>query len=160
MSLLRNKHVLTAALVAPLLALMSYYAIDFFVGETPQPAEQGQSYQLVEKPNCRWASGACGLKNADFELNLAPEWTSEGRLLLMLNSQFPLEGVVAALATGGTTNPLPMDLQPASGDGLSWSLELDAPDPAQDRLRLVASANGSLWYGDAALKFVLPATDR
>jgi len=34
-------------LVAPVLAIMGYFALDFFVGETPHAAEEGQSYKLV-----------------------------------------------------------------------------------------------------------------
>ena len=58
MKFLKNKHLLTASLVAPILALMSYFAIDALVGETPHAAEEGQSYQLVEKQNCRYNSGS------------------------------------------------------------------------------------------------------
>ena len=73
MSVLRNKHVLVSALVAPLLALMAYFAIDHFMGETPHAAVEGRSYPLVEKPGCRWESGSCGLKNNEFELDMVYE---------------------------------------------------------------------------------------
>ena len=71
MSILKNRHVLVASLVAPLLALLAWFAIDFFTSETPHAAVEGQSYALVEKPNCRYDSGLCGLKNNDFELELS-----------------------------------------------------------------------------------------
>jgi len=62
MSVLKNKHLVIAMLVAPVLAVLSYFALDVLVGERPKPAEEGQSYPLVEKPDCRYASGHCGLK--------------------------------------------------------------------------------------------------
>jgi len=159
MNILKNKHVLTASLVAPLLALLSYFAIDFLVGETPHPAEEGQSYQLVEKPNCRYNSGRCGLKNGDFELNLEPEWTVDEQLLLTLKSEFPLAGVVIAVVVNEVDEPLPVDMQATGDNGLVWSVNMGRPDPEKDRLRLVASSNQSLWYGDVALKFTLGKTN-
>ena len=50
MKFLKNKHVVTATLVAPLLALMAYFAIDFFVGEPPQAAREGQLAVLWVDP--------------------------------------------------------------------------------------------------------------
>ena len=49
----KNKHVLIATLMAPVLALIAYFGVNALVGEKPHAAEAGQSYVLVEKPNCR-----------------------------------------------------------------------------------------------------------
>jgi hypothetical protein len=54
----------------------------------------------------------------------------------------------------------PEDMQPMSDDGLVWSLEIMRPDPERDRLRLVASSRGSLYFGDAATKFTLIESNR
>jgi hypothetical protein len=159
MKFLKNKHVVTATLVAPLLALMAYFAIDFFVGEPPQAAREGQSYQLVEKPNCRYISGHCGLKNGDFELGLDPEWTGDDQLVLTLQSVFPLDGVKIALVQSEADGNLPVDMVRTSDDGLSWAVNMGQANAEQDRLRLVAASNKSLWYGDVTLKFALPKTD-
>jgi hypothetical protein len=159
MTFFKNKHVLTATLVAPLLALMSYFAIDFFVGEPPHAAEEGQSYQLVEKPNCRYDSGHCGLKNGDFELGLSPEWTGDGRLALTLQSEFPLDGVVIALAQIEADDKPPVDMTRSSDDGRVWTVTFGRANPEHDRLRLVASSNQSLWFGDVALKFAISETE-
>ena len=51
--------------------------------------------------------------------------------------------------------PLPIEMQPASDDGLGWILEVESRDPESDRLRLVAASTGSLYYGDASMKFTL-----
>jgi hypothetical protein len=62
MAVWSNKHVVIAALMAPVLALIANFRIGAMLGEDPQPAEAGQSYPLLEKPNCRYASGASGSK--------------------------------------------------------------------------------------------------
>ncbi|MBT8046996.1 MAG: hypothetical protein HKN57_06255 [Xanthomonadales bacterium] len=154
---LKNKHLMTAMLVAPVLALISYFAIDAWVGESPHAAREGQSYSLVEKPNCRYNSGACGLKNGDFELVLVPEPGNGGRLVLELKSEFPLDGVVLALVDQETGERPPEEMGPVDDSGLVWSLDLERPDPEKSRLRLVASSRQALWYGDTSLKFTQPA---
>ena len=153
---MRNKHVVTAAVVAPVLALIGYFGINALVGESPHAAEEGQSYQLVEMPSCRYSSGHCGLKNGDFELDLTTESLDDDRLLLLLKSEFPLEGVKVALIEDKSDEERPVDMRPMGEDGLTWSLEMARPDPEHNRLHLVAAANGSLYFGDAAMKFTLP----
>jgi len=155
MAILKNKHFMTASIVAPVLALIAYFSIDAILSEKPQAAEEGQSYQLVEKPNCRYDSGRCGLKNGDFELNLSTERLDDDRMRLILNSAFPLKGVKAALIEDEADQKQPVDMQPVSDDGLVWALEMARPDPERNRLRLVASANRSLYFGDVAMKFTL-----
>ena len=158
MSIFKSKHVVTASIVAPVLALIGYFGINALVGESPQAAEEGQSYQLVEMPSCRYSSGHCTLKNSDFELNLSTESLDGDRLLLLLKSEFPLDGVKVALVKDEANEKLPVDMRPMGKDGLVWSLEIARPDPERSRLRLVASANRSLYFGDAAMKFTLQET--
>ena len=158
MSIFKSKHVVTASIVAPVLALIGYFGVNALVGESPQAAEEGQSYQLVEMPSCRYSSGHCTLKNSDFELNLSTESLGGDRLLLLLKSEFPLDGVKVALIEHETDEKQPVDMQATGEQGLDWSLEIARPDPERNRLRLVASANGSLYFGDAAMKFTLQET--
>ena len=146
--------------MAPLLGLGTYFAVDMFVSEKPKVAEPGQSYLLVEKPNCRRATGRCGLKNAEFELELSFDRLASNRLLLKLRSAYPLDGVLLGLMVSDDDETEPMPMQPASPDGLYWDMEVENPDPENQRLRLVASANESLYFGDAALKFTLIETDK
>jgi hypothetical protein len=155
LSLLKNKHVLTAVIVTPVLAIIGYFAFDFMVTEPPQVAEKGQSYRLVEKPNCRYDSGRCGLKNSEFELELVIERLDDSHSVLKLKSVFPLDGVLVAQLENGQEEKTPRDMSPLSEDGMTWSLELGVFDPDQDRLRLAASAQQSLYFGDVALKFAL-----
>ena len=153
MSFWKNKHVLIATLTAPVLALVSYYGIGALFGEKPQPAEAGQSYQLVEKPNCRYSSGLCGLKNVDFELTLSFEPLGNDRLLLKLISETPLDGVKLALVENATGEDKPRDMLATADDGLNWSLDIKLPVPERDRLHLVASSMQTLYFGDVATKF-------
>lgn len=159
MSFLKNRHVLVAALIAPVLALISYFGISYLYGEKPQMAVEGQSYPLVEKPDCRYESGKCGLKNGDFELEMRIESLGGGRVTLMLKSVFPLEGVKAALVRKGADEQQPESLQQQDADGLLWSLEMNQPDPVSDRIRLVASSQKSFYFGDAATAFSAEASD-
>jgi len=153
MSFFKNKHLVVAMLVAPVLAILAWYAIDALVGEKPSPAEAGQSYPLVEKPNCRYGSGACELGNADFELRLSTRSLGAGRVELELQSEFPLQGVVVSLVANDQEETPPQAMQLRSTDGTAWSIDIPRPDPERHRLRLAASAQGSVYYGDAATKF-------
>ena len=153
MSFWKNKHVLIATLTAPVLALVSYYGIGALFGEKPQPAEAGQSYRLVEKPNCRYSSGLCGLKNVDFELTISFEPLGYDRLLLKLVSETPLDGVKLALVESATYEDKPRDMLATGDNGLDWSLDIQLPDPERDRLHLVASSMQTLYFGDVATKF-------
>ena len=139
--------------MAPILGLLTYFAVDHFVGEKPHAAEAGQSYLLVEKPNCRYSSGRCGLKNVDFELTLTFEWRGDTRMLLKLESENPLDGVLLAMAENDTDEDSPVAMQPTGSDGLNWTIELARPDPEIHRLHLVASSGGAFYLGDVATKF-------
>ena len=159
MNILKNKHLLIATLMAPVLGLIGYFGVNALVGEKPHAAEAGQSYQLVEKPNCRYSSGICGMKNVDFELTLGYEWVENDRMLLTLTSQNPLEGVVMALAESGKAQSKPVAMRSVGEDGMTWSLDIPHPDAERDRLHLVASSNGTLYFGDVAMKFTLVEAD-
>ena len=154
MSFFKNKHLLTAAIVAPLLALTSYFAIDALVGESPHAAVTGHTYKLIAKPDCRRRGGHCGLKNGEFELNLSIEWQQGDQGKLMLESAFPLDGIKIALETGQSDEEKPFDMVRNDEDGLLWTLETKLP-AAEDQLRLVASADGTLYFGDTAAIFML-----
>ena len=157
MSVLKNKHLVVAMLVAPILAVLAYYAIDSMVGEKPKPAQEGLSYPLVEKPNCRYSSGKCGLKNGDFELELVTSDQGPGHVELVLESVYALDGVMVSLVRDQQDEKPPEAMRSTRDDGRQWSLTLERPEPESDRLRLAASAQGSMYYGDVATRFTRPA---
>ena len=49
------------------------------------------------------------------------------------------------------TEPTPQDMSLEDEEGRNWTMELPRPDPERDRLHLVASAGGTLYFGDAAM---------
>ena len=143
-----------ASVMAPLLGLAAYFAIDAVVREKPQAAIAGQSYNLLEKPNCRRAGGTCGLKNGDFELELGFEIQGDDQLLLQLGSLHALDKVMLAVVENETDDKPPVEMQRADEDGLSWKIEIARPDPDLHRLRLVATSNQAFYFGDTAMKFI------
>ncbi len=159
MSFFKNRHLVIATLMAPVLALISYYAVNALVSETPHAAKAGQSYQLAEKPNCRRGGGNCSLKNGDFELELSFDWLDDDRMMLKLGSAHPLDGVLVSLVENETEGKQPVEMRPMGDDGLNWSLDMARPDPERHRLHLVASAGQSLYFGDIAMKFTLKNHD-
>lgn len=159
MGFLKNKHLLLALIVAPVLGVLTYYAIDAMVSEPPQAAEEGESYKLLALPNCRRASEICTMKNGDFELEFGIDRQAGERLVLMLNSKFPLEGIIVAVAANPSEEKLPAEMRRMDDAGFFWSLELTQPEPGRDRMHVVASASQALYFGDAAMAFTGKGTD-
>jgi hypothetical protein len=151
-----NRHVVIALIVAPALSIAGWWAAGEFAGEQPQPARPGQSYPLLEKSNCRYSSGACDLENADLKLSLLYAEGAAGNALLV-HSSHRLDGILVSLG------PPDEEAQPApmvavDDTGRQWRLVLAGLPDAQDRIRLVASASGSAYFGDAGTAFLHPDT--
>lgn len=148
-----NKHVVIAMIVAPVLAVLAWFAAGQFAGETPEPAVPGQSYPLVEKSNCRYPSGACDLENEEFRLRLVA--ATQGGSELVLTSTHPLEGVVLGVSLPDE-EVQPEMMRAVDGRGLEWRLVLgDSPQPTQ-LIRLVAMAGGSSYFAEADSAFLQP----
>ncbi len=148
-----NKHVVIAMIVAPVLAVLAWFATGQFAGEKPHAAVPGQSYPLVEMSNCRYPSGACDLHNEEFRLRLGA--VAEGSRELVLTSSHPLDGVVLGLSRPEEESR-PTMMRAVGGQGLEWRLILgSAPQPGQ-RIRLVAMAGGSSYFADADTAFLQP----
>ena len=94
-----NKHVVVAMLVAPILAILAWYSIDYFLAEKPHAALPGAAYALIAKSNCRYDSGECDLENGDFKLTLRPVPGASGGTALELSSRFPLKTARSMAAT-------------------------------------------------------------
>jgi hypothetical protein len=154
MNILKNKHFVIALLVAPILALISYFSVDAAVSEVPHVAVSGSEYELVEKPNCRYSSGHCQLNNGDFELELKGTWKDDVHLQLELESEFPLEGVMAAQIDVADSQAIPAQMIALNESRTRWGMMLVNPSIEQSRIRLAASSNQTLYYGDAGLAFV------
>ena len=91
----KNKHVIVALIVAPILAILSWYATGFIVDEKEHAMKDGAIYTLVVKPNCRWESGKCTLSNSDLKIDITGKYTSH-TLELDITSLVPLSDIKIA----------------------------------------------------------------
>ncbi|MEO0615851.1 MAG: hypothetical protein AAFY69_06915 [Pseudomonadota bacterium] len=141
----KNKHVIIALLVTPVLAIIAWFAVDRMVAEEPQAAVAGGAYELVAKPNCRYASGECELVNNDFRLALA---LSDG--IMTLNASHALDSVQLAKGDTAGTYGVPQMLD---GAGQSWQLAFSDAS-ADGSIRVLASAGGASYYAETSLAFI------
>ena len=147
-----NKHVIIAMIVAPILSILAWFAVGNLTGEQPTPAQPGQSYPLVEKSNCRYASGSCDLENEDFQIRLSVQDVPSGEQLV-LSSSHPLEGVVVSVAEPGS-GAAPSGMRATDGQGLEWRIALGTMLSGKERIRLVARSAGSSYFGEASITFM------
>jgi len=152
-----NKHVIVAMIVAPILSVLAWYGVGQLTGEEPQAALPGQSYPLVEKSNCRYESGACDLQNEEFKLRLTLQETVSGPEFL-LSATHPLEGVVLAVGAADS-DQRPSAMRASDGQGLEWRLAVGGVPVPPERIRLVARAGESSYFGEASTTF-LQAKDK
>lgn len=162
MNILTNKHMIVAMIVAPILALISYFSVDALVSEEAHAAKAGSHYSLVEKPNCRYNSGLCQLKNGEFELNLSsvePINVQASALIddlleVEVYSKHPLDNIMVAQFKDKNDDVAPTALTPLNQERTHWMLRLNRASIEQSRIRLVAMTNGSQYFGEAGLKFL------
>ena len=146
-----NKHVIAALLITPVLAILAYFAVDAMVSESPHLAIVGESYPLVAKPNCRYSSGRCSLKNGDFEVHLTLE--EKETLVLTLESDFPLQGGRASLIQAELDNTEPLELLPVDSGKTRWQASYDIPYTGAEKLRVVVNHNGTYYFGETVAAF-------
>lgn len=140
-----NKHMIVAMIVAPILAIISYFATDYIISEPPVSAQAGESYALLARPNCRYQSGACTLKNGDVELNLRLAFEESVGEVLLATSNMPLTGVKIAIA-GNTALEQPVDLVATGPENTAWILPLQSPVSRGSELQLAMESSGRLFY--------------
>ena len=156
--MLKNTHVIVAMLVAPILAIFAWFATDMIVGETPFEPVPGETYKLVEKPNCRWESGVCGLKNGNFEIEMTTEPLGGEQLEVTLVSSHPLVGVQFAVFKSSPETidreSKPVNMQSLDNTKLKWGLMIDKPVSELTRFRLAVKASESLYFGEVGTTFL------
>jgi len=158
MSFFKNKHIITAMIVTPILAMLAYYLTDLVVKEQPRPAVQGQSYVLLAKSNCRFTSGECDLENADFKSTLTIDYDGDVQVL-KLKASHQLEGVTVGFIENNTadgtapTNTEPTKMVPNSEDHRLWSIPIPVVANEETVLRIALMANGSQYYSETTLGF-------
>jgi hypothetical protein len=149
----KNKHVTVAMLVAPVLAILAWFAVDYFIGERPHAAKEGAAYTLIAKSNCRYDSGQCDLENSDFKLSIRPVATVAGTIELEMTSAFPLQSAALGLVDGAGSLP-PAAMTSASGEGLLWSTHISQPQGETSTIRLAVTAEGATWYAEVPTVFL------
>ncbi len=158
-----NKHVVVAMLVAPVLAIMAWFAIDYFIAERPHAAKEGAAYTLIAKSNCRYDSGQCDLENSDFKLSIRPTSVTQNAVQLEMTSAFPLQSATLGLVNDGVpTSPSPMSA--TTDESLHWTARIDSPSGEDSILRVAVTADGATWYAEVPTVFLdsgeRPATAR
>jgi hypothetical protein len=159
----KNKHVIVAMLVAPILALMAWFAIDYFIAERPHAAKPGADYTLVARSNCRRASGSCDLFNGDFKLTISASPAESAALTLVLASHFPLVAATIGMAPGPGKESLPVMLSPVGADGKTWSVQISRPAAAEAAMQIVVVAGQSRYFAEVPAVFLVaeaPASTR
>ena len=150
----KNKHVVVAMLVAPVLSILAWLAVDYFVSERPHAAKPGEAYLLIAKSNCRYDSGQCDLANGDFEVTLRATRIGDVRMTLELVSKFPLQqSTIALVESGAERPPLPMDATAASAT--RWAGEMSRPGSEESSLRIAVLAEGVTYYAEVPVTFLV-----
>jgi len=152
-SILTNKHFVVAMLVTPILAVLAYFLTDYLVSERPHAAEQGASYKLVAKPNCRYPSGKCELSNGEFLITLKPEQPENGRIPLNLDANFSLKGVKIAVSQSLEDLSVPSEMQARDETNKRWQVIIEQPSSEDTHLRLVILVRGSLYFAEVTTVF-------
>lgn len=150
----KNKHIIVAMIVAPILAVIAYLATDSLVGEKPHKAEEGQSYSLVALPNCRYPSGHCTMKNSGFQLDIQITQAGANLLSLNLTSLHPLQGAKVAIVGNTDEMVAPTDMSATDDTARNWTVDVSGAIHPQSRLQLVAAAGGAFYFGEAGLTFI------
>ena len=147
----KNKHVVVALIVAPILSILAWYAVGNLVGEKPSAAEPGKTYKLVARSNCRYASGSCDLHNADFELTIVPDMLTASSVALTMTSSHALQTAAIGLADD---NAGPAPMTPAGADGMRWQGLLPRPASSDQSIRVAVTAQGATWYAEVPVIFL------
>ncbi|MGI9235638.1 MAG: hypothetical protein ACR2RD_18555 [Woeseiaceae bacterium] len=148
-----NKHVVVAMLVAPILAIMAWFAMDYFLSERPHASQPGADYRLIAKSNCRYDSGECDLRNGDFELSLRATEIAAATVTLSMQSRFPLQQAAIGFIDNDTL-AAPSKMTSIGSNPTQWSAVLALPAGDPSTLGIVVSSNGSNYFAEAPTMFL------
>ena len=149
----RNKHLIVAMLIAPVLAITAWFAIDYFVAERPHAAKEGAAYTLIAKSNCRYDSGQCDLENGEFKLSIRPTSVTADYVRLEMTSAFPLQSATVGLVNDGDpATPSPME--PTTDEALRWTTRIDRPNGDNSTILIAVMAQRATWYAEVPTVFL------
>ena len=141
-------------LVAPLLAIMAWFAVDYFVSERAQPAQAGSTYPLVARSNCRYESGRCDLENEDFGVSLRPVAIDATGVSVELTSEHPLTRAMVGLVEGGNALT-PVSLAAGNSDRTAWTGRIATPSGQDSQLRIAVVVSGSTFFAEVPVIFLV-----
>jgi len=156
----KNKHLIIAMLVAPCLAIIAWYAVDFFVAEKPHVAQPGTAYPLVARSNCRWESGECDLVNNDLEMTIVPLELGDSRTTLALDSEFPLTQATFALLTGGNEVRASAEHDASPDAPAQMTVTIPAFADPEAMLRVAVTVQESIYFAEVPVVFMRPEPSR
>ena len=153
MNILKNKHLILAMFVAPILAIIAYFSVDHFVSEKPQAAQQGSTYKLVARSNCRYQSGACTLNNGDIEVQILATRISNGDIELSMHSDMPIQNIIISYVSVSYESE-PTQMEMVSDEMTDWVTVVRLVEPEKSQLRLALNISGSVYYAETTAVFV------
>jgi len=153
MQFLKNKHLILAMFVSPVLAVIAYFAVDSFVSEKPHAAVQGDSYKLAAKSNCRYKSGMCTLENGDVEVKIRVETSGQNKILVLLDSVVHVQSAIISLVDeSGNSKPTPMIFNTEKEN--TWSATFNKIPSEENILRLALNISGTHYYAETTTVFI------
>ena len=141
-----------AMIVAPILAILSYFLVDLLVKEPPQKALAGEAYQLIAQSNCRFNSGQCSLKNGSFTSTVRVS-SKNGKQLLHLRTANRLQKANIGFVGLNGVEAGPFDMLSTNANGTTWVVEFNVPIEANTLLRVALLANGAHYYAETTMGF-------
>lgn len=149
-----NKHVIIAMLVAPVLAIIAWFGVDYLVAEQAQPAAAGSMYPLIARPNCRYDSGQCDLANNDLKVSIRPVDLLASRTILSLESEFVLEQVTFALVVG-TDEVVGNAAATQTPEGKTlWIINIPAHADPEGALRVAVTVQQAVYFAEVPVVFM------
>lgn len=156
----KNKHVVIALIVAPILAVLAWFAVGQIAGEKAKVAEPGAAYPLVARSNCRWASGQCELHNNDLEMTILPLELGAQYTRLSLDSEFPLTQATFALLLNGNEVVASAEHDASPGAPAQMTVTLPAFADPEAILRVAVTVQESLYFAEVPVVFMRPEAPR
>lgn len=151
--LLKNKHIILAMFIAPVLAILAYFATDYVVSEKPQSAQQGNAYQLAASSNCRYQSGVCTLKNGDVEVHVSAVRITDEQLELTVSADLAIRNALVSLFNSeNETKSKPVAMQ--AEDKNTWKAKLHGVSTEKNALRLAFNIENSFYYAETSTIFI------
>ncbi|MEQ6886712.1 hypothetical protein [Salicola sp. Rm-C-2C1-2] len=150
----RNFHFIVALLVAPALAILAWYAADTMLSDKKEKAKEGLGYELIGESNCRYESGTCTMSNGNFKLDIQVDRAGEGKLAVRLESAHPLDAMSMGWVNPDADSTKQTMLEAVNEKATRWQGVIPGEASTKARMRVLARADGTSYYGDAKTVFI------